>query len=880
MNSEEWQKVKSILSEALELPDKEQLPFLIEACSGDEKILDEVTSLLAVRNAERNYFDTEMLDREPDRIYDLSDSSHEIFGNYQIVKEIGHGGMGIVYLGKRIDGEFSQKVAIKIIRRNIYDQEIIKRFKRERQILANLNHPNIAKLLDGGVTDDGDPYFVMEYIDGDDLFSYLKSNSLTLEECLKLFCTVCRAVAYAQQNLIIHRDLKPENILITQVGIPKLLDFGLAKILDESSTEITKTVNRAFTPAYASPEQFLGENMTAASDVYSLGVILYELLAGTKPFHFEGKTLGDIVETIKNGQPLRPSLASGDQTNPLITELRGTKHLRTDLDIINLKALQNDVSQRYGSVEELANDLDRVLNGLPISARPLTIGYRGLKFFKRNKYALSAVGLIFISLITGLIFTLWQANETRKERDRAEKRFEQVRKLSNSLLFEISPKIEHLAGSTEAREILIKRALEYLDSLASESQNDIGLQKELASAYEKIGDLQGNPSNPNLVDFDDAIKSYRKALKIREIHLDLEPGDINNLTKLARDYQNLGKIFGETNDYETEKTFLHLGLVQIERSLNERGDDINIQLAYSELNYDLGLNQTAISGYGKAIPFYDKAISVLEDLRNRSAENVAVLRLLAINYAQKSLSLSWESRQKEADSEMAKAIAINDDLQNTANKDWDTVNAIWLVYWLAGNINEEVNDEAFYEYQLKALAVARKASSEDKADIRAKQRLAKTLSPIGQAAINTGRMKKAVFYLEESLEIFEQIVENKSQNDRLRVELANSLVRLGVVLGMEGNADQGINNLQKAVKIFDEIIGKFPDDKRARNNLAGAYSEIAAIYQKNAERKSEDKKRARENYQKAVAVMEVLEKRKVLSEYDRKFLDEMRKKAS
>ncbi len=880
MNSEEWEKVKSILSEALDLPDKDQFSFLEEACKGNTTILSEVKSLLAARNVERNYFDTKMLDRDPDLRYDLNDSSNKIFGHYRIVKEIGHGGMGIVYLGERIDGEFAQKVAIKVIRRNIYDEEILKRFKRERQILANLDHPNIAKLLDGGITNDGDPYFVMEYIDGEDLFTYLQNKSRTLEECLELFQTICRAVTHAQQNLIVHRDLKPDNILITKEGIPKLLDFGLAKMLDESTSEITKTVNRAFTPAYASPEQFLGENMTAASDVYSLGVILYELLTGTKPFHFEGKTLEEIVETIKGGEPLRPSLASGKRNNSLIPEIRGSKHLRSDLDIITLKALQTDVSQRYGSVEEFSNDLDRVLNGLPISARPLTLGYRSTKFFKRNKLAMSAVALIFISLITGLIFTLWQANETRIERDRAEKRFQQVRKLSNSLLFEISPKIENLAGSTEAREVLIKRALEYLDSLASESQNDPGLQKELASAYEKIGDLQGNPSNPNLVDFDDAIKSYEKAIKIRETYLKLEPKDANNRLMLAKDYQNLGKIFGETNDYEKEKTYLYLGLNQIEALRKVNGDQIDTLLAYSELNYDLGLNQTAISGYGKAIPFYDKAIALLEVRSKEKAATLPVLRLLAINYAQKSLSLSWESRQKEAESEMEKAIGINKILVDVPNKNWDTVNAIWLVYWLAGNINEEIDDEAFYEYQLKALAVARNASDNDKADIRAKQRLAKTLSPIGQAAINTGRTKKAIEYLQESLEIFEQIVESKSHNNRLKVELANSLVRLGVVLGQQGNDYNGIKNLQKAVSIFEEIIGKFPDDKRARNNLAGAYSEIGAVYQKSAEQTPANLKRAKENYQKAVDVMEILEKRNVLSAYDRKFLAEMRKKAS
>ncbi|MCB1024948.1 MAG: protein kinase, partial [Acidobacteria bacterium] len=832
MNSEEWKKVKNIFSETLKLTDADRSAFLEEACAGNRTILDEVKSLLAARNAKKNYFDTETLKRKPHFDNLKTDRVNDIFGRFRIVREIAQGGMGIVYLGERIDGEFTQKVAIKIIRRNLYDEEILKRFKRERQILANLDHPNIAKLLDGGLTDDGDPFFVMEYIEGEDLFEYLRNNLLTIEESLKLFHTICSAVAYAQHNLIVHRDLKPDNVLITKEGIPKLLDFGLAKILDENSAENTKTVNRAFTPAYASPEQFLGENMTAASDVYSLGVILYELLTGTKPFHFEGKTLDEIVNTIKNAEPLRPSLASGKQDNPLLPEFRGTKHLKGDLDIITLKALEKDVSQRYRSVEVFANDIDRLLNGMPISARPLTMSYRGIKFIKRNRIIVAAAALIFLSLITGLIFTLWQANEARRERDRAEKRFQEVRKLSNSLLFEISPKIESLAGSTEARELLIKRALEYLDSLANESQNDPGLQDELASAYEKIGDLQGNPSNPNLVDFEDAINSYEKALKIRKNGFDPMSKDANARRKLAKDYQNLGKIYGETNDYAGEKRFLLLGLEQIKELMRDDSGEIANALIFSEINYDLGLNQTAMSGYGTAIPFYDKAISILEDLRKKNGEKLEILRLLAVNYAQKSYSLSWESRQKEATSEMDKALGINARLQTIQKKNWDTVNTIWLVYWLAGNINEEVNDELFYEYQQKALDAARKASEKDNADIRAKQRLAKTLSPIGQAAINTGRRDQAVSYLKESLKIYEQIVESKTQNNRLKVELANSLVRLGVVLGQQGNRAEGISDLRKAVKIFEEIINLFPDDKRARNNLAGAYSEIAALYEK------------------------------------------------
>ncbi|MEP6904173.1 MAG: serine/threonine-protein kinase, partial [Actinomycetota bacterium] len=338
------------------------------------------------------------------------------FGNYKIIREIGAGGMGAVFLASRADGEFSQQVAIKLIRQAIAEREIIERFKRERQILANLNHPNIAKLLDGGVSVTGEPFIAMEFVEGEPITKFAARENLNLEARLKLFLKVCAAVAYAHRNLIVHRDLKPSNILVNQEGEPKLLDFGLAKLLDEnlsSDAAQTQTAFRALTPAYASPEQLKGEVLTTASDIYSLGVVLYELLTGRRPFQFDGKSLEQIIKTVTVVEPLPPS------ANPK-SKMRNPK-LRGDLDNIVLMALRKGPERRYKSVEAFAEDIERYLKGLPVAARSNTFKYRAEKFIQRNKVGVLAASLIILSLIGGIVVSIWQARIAEREQEKAER---------------------------------------------------------------------------------------------------------------------------------------------------------------------------------------------------------------------------------------------------------------------------------------------------------------------------------------------------------------------------------------------------------------------------------------------------------------------------
>ncbi|MBX3293492.1 MAG: serine/threonine protein kinase [Acidobacteria bacterium] len=859
MSDSKWELIKKLFAEAAELPADAREDFLRSSVNGDDSLIAEVRSLLASADETGNIIESNALDLEAGLRTGTANFEGQTFGNYRIIREIGSGGMGSVFLAERIDGQLEMQAALKIVRQSIAGSEVVSQFRRERQILADLHHPNIAMLLDGGVSGRGEPYLAMEYIDGRPLTEFAAAEKLTVDERLRLFLKVCSAVAFAHRNLIVHRDIKPSNILVTADGEPKLLDFGLAKAF-EMDASATQTGFRAFTPSYASPEQFLGRNVTTLSDVYSLGVVLYELLTGRKPFSFEGRSLDEMIRTITDSDPPRPS-----ETARVAADTSGLS-LDRDLDNIVLKALQKEPLMRYGSVEDLARDIERYLAGEPVTARPNTFTYRAGKFIRRNRVAVAAAGVVLLSLIAGLAATAWQFNETRKERDRAEARFNDLRQLSNSLLFEIAPKIERLQGSLAARELMLRRAVEYLDNLAAEAQNDLLLQAELAAAYEKVGDLQGNPANPNFVMLNDAVASYEKALRIR---LDLDAAGVNDADsrrKLAATHRALGRVLGEANDYVAEQEHLQRAIEILSGLRTQRPEDADLSVALAQLNFDAGVGQTSLSSYGNAIPLYDNAIAILTDVPASPARD----RLLASCYAQRAYSLSWESRQPEAEAEMQKAIDI---AEKNGEANTDAIENRWLIYWLAGNINEEINNDKFYAFQKKAEEIARRSSESDPSDLRARQRLAKTLSHLGQAANDIGRTDEALRHLEESSRIYRGIIETETRNGRLRADLAASLTRLGEARKNRGDTAAALNSFNEAVEMYTAVAAEYPRDKRTRNNLATVYSEIAKI----RERSPAEKASALAGYRKALSLMEEMESQKVvLSDYDRKFLEEMR----
>ncbi len=502
-------QVEDLFQRTYELAPEEREAFLLQSCAGNEALHKSVSELLASLSAVEAApgWNTPAIQLEAEAIQPSSELSR-----YSLAERIGAGGMGVVYKATRADDAFSKLVAVKIVQ--AVDPVAVARFQQERQILASLEHPNIARLLDGGSTPEGLPFLVMEFVEGVSIEQYVLKSKPTQRELLELFRKICSAVSYAHAKLIVHRDLKPGNILVTPAGEPKLLDFGVAKVLD-GTADHTKTGAGALTPEYASPEQILGAPITTASDIYSLGVLLYELLAGVRMY-----------QATTNAMELAAEICTLDP-EPLTARAR--KHFDPDLERVVQMALRKEPERRYPSVEQFSEDIRRYLEGYPVQARPSTRGYLVSKFVRRNRFAIGAAALLLVTLGGGIAATLHEARL-------ANRRFNDVRKLANSYLFEFYDGIRDVPGTIAVRHAVVKRALEYLDSLNAERGSDVALGNELATAYKRIGDAQGAPGWPNLGDPLGALASYRKALAIREGLRTASPGNRELVADLAENH--------------------------------------------------------------------------------------------------------------------------------------------------------------------------------------------------------------------------------------------------------------------------------------------------------------------------------------------------------
>ncbi|MBS1830776.1 MAG: protein kinase [Acidobacteria bacterium] len=505
MTPERWNQIESLFLQALDCLPGDRSRFLDRVCEGDPQLRRELDSLLDCHSP-----DEPLVQIPPIAALDLSasasDRKGEHVGPYRLEGLIGHGGMGAVYLGVRDDDQYQKKVAIKLLKRGLDTDFMLGRFRQERQILANLEHPFIARLLDGGATADGLPYFVMEYVDGIAITKYCSENNLTVEERLRLFRLVCEAVQYAHQNLVVHRDIKPSNILVTREGMPKLLDFGVAKVLDpglETSGTMTRPDQRMLTPDYASPEQVRGSQISTISDVYSLGAVLYEVLTGQGPHRFTSKSMTDLERTICEVDPERPSLAAGPKLK---------QQLCGDLDNIILTAMRKEPQHRYASAAEMSEDLRRQMEGLPIQAHEDHWGYRTGKFIRRNRLAVMAACLIVASLVGGIVATAIQAR-------RAERRFDLARQMAKSVIADINGPLGRLPGTTAVRASMIQNVLRYLDGLALDSGGDPSFELEIADAYREVAGTEAHPNRQNLGQTAAALSHYQRASEIYMRHI-------------------------------------------------------------------------------------------------------------------------------------------------------------------------------------------------------------------------------------------------------------------------------------------------------------------------------------------------------------------------
>jgi len=512
---DQWQALSPYLDQALSLNHDDRSAWLSELAERDPALAAQVSALL---DEHRILAQEGFLETGPPLPLKAPGLAGQTLGPYTLISQIGQGGMGSVWLAERSDGRFERRAAVKFVSFALAGRTTEERFKREGSILGRLTHPHIAELFDAGISPDRQPYLILEYVDGTTIDQYCDEHKLDLEARLRLFLDVLAAVAHAHANLIVHRDIKPSNVLVTTGGAVKLLDFGIAKLLEGegqtgAATWLTHEGGSAFTPQYASPEQLSGQPITTATDVYALGVLLYLLLSGRHPAGSGPHSPAELVKAVLYSEPPQASDAITADNGKLIAERRGTtpdklrRELRGDLDTIVGKALKKNPQERYGSVTEFADDLRRYLRREPISARPDTFAYRTAKFVRRNRtvVALTATAIVLVigSLSTGLLVA-------NRERNVAERRFAQVRQLANKFI-EIDNDIRGLPGSTKVRMQMVSDSLQYLTLLGSDVHGDKDLALEVAYAYVRVAHAQGDPTSPNLGQFAEAEASLDKA---------------------------------------------------------------------------------------------------------------------------------------------------------------------------------------------------------------------------------------------------------------------------------------------------------------------------------------------------------------------------------
>ncbi len=493
--SQRFQQIEALFHAALQLPAERREVFLLEQTGGDAELIAGVRELLAA-----------------DEFHPPPAAAPEAplqrFGFYQTVSLLGRGGMGSVYLAERDDGQYKQKVAVKVLAQHLGGDDFEARFRIERQLLAQMNHPNIVRLLDGGIAASGEPYLVTEYVEGVALDQYCDRRKLNLRQRIGLFLQVCAAVDHAHQNLIVHRDLKPSNILVAEDGTVKLLDFGTAKLLKAPGEQIVTEV-MLLTPRYASPEQLRKDAITTRSDVYSLGMILYELLGGQRPFGNTGEVVQELARAYQYAEaaPLGKTTDADDAAKRGLSLTDLQRQLSGDLQVIAAKALDHDPARRYASAREFSEDLQAYLQSRPVKAQAATAWYRARKFLFRQRFAVLAATLVLVAGVGGLVGTL-------REKAIAERRFNDVRRLARYQLFDLYDQMLAVDGTTKMRAGMSEEALRYLNSLSAESLDNEELAIELALGYLRVGDVTGNYAIQSLGKWEDAIAAYRKGLAV------------------------------------------------------------------------------------------------------------------------------------------------------------------------------------------------------------------------------------------------------------------------------------------------------------------------------------------------------------------------------
>jgi eukaryotic-like serine/threonine-protein kinase len=646
MNTDRWNTVKEIFNKACELSPGDRRAYLKKACGGDTGLETEIRDLLRMDGATSTLLDgIPGYDIDPPDGNPVEPAASERIGPYKILEELGSGGMGVVYLVERADRHYNKRMALKLVKRGMDTDEVLHRFRHERQILASLEHPNIARLYDGGASEDGRPYLVMEYVEGEPITTYCDTRNLSIDERLRLFATVCNSVQFAHQNLIVHRDLKPSNVMVTRTGDVRLLDFGIAKLLQESEVDdraYTRPWARRVTPQYASPEQLSAGPITTASDVYSLGIILYELITGSHPYkNSAGENTFGLPEVSKRIESPAARIAKSN-SDEIFKARRTTKNslhrrIKKDLESIVMTALHPEPERRYQSAEQLLRDIERHLNGHPVNAHPPATLYRFRKFVGRNRTVSASVLSIFLITVFFSIFTWMQSMEIARERDVAETERDKALELASFMdrVFEAADPFNPDGGTTDTLRVatLLQRGAESARRELGESpETQAQMFRSIGLAYMGLGM------------YPEATVYLEEALSLRIS----SPG--TNTNDLIESYLDFDKLLYSIGEYGRAEALMRKALAIVEAH-PEVHDDQRANVWHS-----LAVNLAALNQQEDAEEYFRHSLEIRRSLYGDVHQQIAA------HLSSFGTLLSDMEKYTEAERMLRESIAIRQEL--------------------------------------------------------------------------------------------------------------------------------------------------------------------------------------------------------------------------
>jgi len=807
VKAERWKRLESAFHAAREAPETNRNELVRHLCEGDDTLLVELEELLGAFEESNRFKAPQEANSAAAASEEGKGYLREDVGGYELQRELGQGGMGTVYLARRTDGEFEQQVALKVVSAHLRTNFFTERFRAERQILANLNHPNITRLLDGGVSALGDPYLVMEYVDGETINRYCDKRLMNIPDRIKLFLQVCSAVEYAHRNLVVHRDLKPGNVLVTADGTAKLLDFGTAKLLMTGLEESTTTRFGAMTPRYASPEQLRGESVSTSMDVYSLGVMLYELVCGGWPFGDPNSPIAGLERAVREVPPTPPAVCVTDESARLRSTSKSKlgRILNGDLRNIVCKALEASPRRRYLSVEQLSADLSSYLEAKPVRARSHTWWYRGARFVQRYRWQMClGVGLSAIIGVSG-VFALRQYGLEQQ-------RMAQVRELSQSYLTDVLKEVSKLPGSMNARLLIVDRARRNLDQLLPDAPGDPELRRALAGAYLQLGDIQGRSFTVSLGDTNGALLSYRKAETLARGGA---ANDWDLVAKLVAARKRMATIETRSGHYQQAIALLTSALEPARRLWTEAPHDLQFEgqpaaALFPTVHFSLGhamLNANTAStaqGYGEALAQLKKTIAIAEHIQ---AEHPGMRDIAGVCSEYAGFALEGLAVQTGDKRYFQEAVAAHRRGQESTCETFEKTpdprsqrncaDAFGELSWALHNTGE---GEAAIQAAQRALALMEPVSAAEPNSLEAQQDLANAYNHLGSAENTAGKYQDALRHLriaEAKLRPLEQVAaDDPLETVKLYVDIQRQISQAQLSLH---DAKGAVRTLQKGL---------------------------------------------------------------------------------